>query len=575
MFKNNKYWVSLIILLGYFIQFLLSKFSLIHLNINENILRNIISIAIGSLSSILGILVSILILSINITEKTISEQMKNTILDYKPLSYYFQVSISTLLIMISANFLLNETVSNLAINITLYGTLFYIISILLLVSTMKQVIKKASSKESILDVLKCMNEQEAKDYLHENFDQNNSFYSITLIGVNLINNKDRISLRTILNYFEKILIKKIDETEPKIANQLREILNAYVKVQYNFLKEVNSENREWVLHEIIETYKNIRIKGIKQNIPFYDFIEYDEFIEKCIIKTFKFDNSDLSQISLWVFGELYKANLNYFVPSENKTQFGIHNDGKFEANEEFDDLLHSQWTYISSTLLYKFKNIINKIDFNNEQLIIACVMDYNNMIGKTLKSNNLSINQRNSLIKSLANYLKDFIILSIRNNKEYEPFLTLIHIYNDMKNEKKTSYYWLISIMIELLFSITKHNRLNKHILNDFGTVGRSLAKDITKDENAKLVILKLFKGFSKVAAKIESNKNLKTYDNYVEIYKQMESIIIWIKKDNSSISDELLNELQTILDELVYYDEFKQLLNSEEIHIEQYFIED
>lgn len=575
MFKNNKYWVSLIILLGYFIQFLLSKFSLIHLNINENILRNIISIAIGSLSSILGILVSILILSINITEKTISEQMKNTILDYKPLSYYFQVSISTLLIMISANFLLNETVSNLAINITLYGTLFYIISILLLVSTMKQVIKKASSKESILDVLKCMNEQEAKDYLHENFDQNNSFYSITLIGVNLINNKDRIGLRTILNYFEKILIKKIDETEPKIANQLREILNAYVKVQYNFLKEVNSENREWVLHEIIETYKNIRIKGIKQNIPFYDFIEYDEFIEKCIIKTFKFDNSDLSQISLWVFGELYKANLNYFVPSENKTQFGIHNDGKFEANEEFDDLLHSQWTYISSTLLYKFKNIINKIDFNNEQLIIACVMDYNNMIGKTLKSNNLSINQRNSLIKSLANYLKDFIILSIRNNKEYEPFISLIHIYNDMKNEKKTSYYWLISIMIELLFSITKHNRLNKHILNDFGTVGRSLAKDITKDENAKLVILKLFKGFSKVAAKIESNKNLKTYDNYVEIYKQMESIIIWIKKDNSSISDELLNELQTILDELVYYDEFKQLLNSEEIHIEQYFIED
>ncbi|MBJ7931857.1 hypothetical protein JDS81_21580 [Bacillus cereus group sp. N31] len=94
-------------------------------------MRNIISIAIGSLSSILGILVSILILSINITEKTISEQMKNTILGYKPLSYYFQVSISTLLIMISANFLLNETVSNLAINITLYGTLFYIISILI------------------------------------------------------------------------------------------------------------------------------------------------------------------------------------------------------------------------------------------------------------------------------------------------------------------------------------------------------------------------------------------------------------------------------------------------------------
>lgn len=575
MFKNNKYWVSLIILLGYFIQFLLSKFSLIHLNINENILRNIISIAIGSLSSILGILVSILILSINITEKTISEQMKNTILDYKPLSYYFQVSISTLLIMISANFLLNETVSNLAINITLYGTLFYIISILLLVSTMKQVIKKASSKEAILDVLKCMNEQEAKDYLHENFNQNNSFYSITLIGVNLINNKDRIGLRAILNDFEKIVIKKIDETEPKVANQLREILNAYVKIQYNFLKEVNSENREWVLLEIIETYKNIRIKSIKQNIPFYDFIEYDEFIKKCIIKTFKFNNSDLSRISLWVFGELYKANLNYFVPSEKKTQFGIHNDGQFEANKEFDDLLHSQWTYISSTLLYKFKNIINKIDFNNEQLIIACIMDYNNMIGETLKSNNLSINQRNFLIKSLANYLKDFIILAIRNNKEYEPFMTLIHIYNDMNSEKKTSYYWLISIMIELLFSITKHNRLNKHILNDFGTVGRSLAKDINKDENAKLVIFKLFKVFSKVAAKIESNRNLKTYDNYVEIYKQMESIIIWIKKDNSSISDKILDELQAILDELVCYDEFKRFLSSEEIHIEQYFIGD
>ncbi|MGR9050558.1 hypothetical protein ACQ4XT_18145 [Halobacillus faecis] len=570
-----KYWVSFVIILGYLTQFLLSQYTLIKVNVDEDILRNIINIAIGSLSSILGILVSVLILSITIAGKTISEQMKNTILEYKILSYYFQVSISTLLIMITANFLLNDTVTNLAVNVTLFGSFTFILSILILVPTIKKTIIKASSRESVMGVLKRMNEGEAQVYLKSEYDQNNSFYSISIIGVNLIKNQDRIGFVEILNHFQKVLSNRIKDINPNIANQIRDLINSYVKIQYVFLKDVDSENKEWVLHEMINTYIKLKKRAVEQNLPYFDFLEYDDFIQECLIKALHFD-IELSKESLKVYQKIYESNLDYFVPSEVSTRFGSLNDNcEFEANKEFDQLLHSQWTYISSTLLYNFKKVINKIDFNAENLIVSCVLDYNRMIEKTLKSDNLSENQRVRLIQALSNELIDFITTSMKENTVYEPNISFFYFHGDLNGEKKSAYYWHISFMIDLLMPVTKYNRLNSGILNDFGTVGRSLAKELLIDEEAKIIIFKLFKTFSNVAKVIEPNATIKAYKNYIEIYEQMESIILWIKKDVDKAPENILDELNEILKELNQLEDFKNILNSEESFLKQYLLEE
>lgn len=562
----KRFWLIILLVIIFLLQFYLSKFTFFEVSINNFNVPEFISICIGSLSSLLGIIVSVLILGITLSEQTFGSRLKYVLLNESALINFFIVSLFCIFTFIFINFIYNGTVTNLIVNLTIYAVLLYSLAILSIYPLIKIFLLKATSKKHIDKLLSNINFPIGEEYLKEKHTEENTFYILEGIGLHAINSNDRKSLHHILNGFTDFFYKEIEKKDHLEANSIRDIINIFMKIQSRWLSTVKSDSEEWVVLYFMKFYKSIRVKSTEKNFNHINFFEYDFFIERSLKRVDPFlETPSLIHIQHFLI-DIYKANLKEFVPIEELTmlnsEFYKNDNG---TNDSFRN--DQQWGFLQGDFISKFNKIARINGFKEEERITHYVLSYNSILSEILSNENLTEKQKLVLTRSWTMGLKEYLIEAIKNNSEYIPYTITYLKYPEKHVENTESNYWLISILSEILLYLFKNGKLKKHTINDFGGIVRLNLRRLENDSNAKAVIMKISNILYDIAMEIQkSDDNLKfqMMENYIEIYKEIESFIKFSRKEENKISEESIEEWKDMLGKLVSYDKFKASLEDE-----------
>ncbi|WP_147533379.1 hypothetical protein [Bacillus marasmi] len=562
----RRFWLIVLLVIIFLLQFYLSKFTFFEVSINNFNVPAFISICIGSLSSLLGIIVSVLILGITLSEQTFGSRLKYVLLNESALINFFIVSLFCIFTFIFINFIYNGIVTNLIVNLTIYAVILYALAILSIYPLIKIFLLKATSKKHIDKLLSNINFPIGEEYLKEKHTEENTFYILEGIGLHAINSNDRKSLHHILNGFIDFFYKEIEKKDHLEANSIRDIINIFMKIQSRWLSTVKSDSEEWVVLYFMKFYNSIRVKSTEKNFSHINFFEYDFFIERSLKRVDPFlETPSLIHIQHFLF-EIYKANLKKFVPIEELTmlnsEFYKNNNG---TNDSFRN--DQQWGFLQGDFRSKFDKIARINGFKEAERISHYVLSYNSILSEILSNENLTKKQKLVLTRSWTMSLKEYLIEAIKNNSEYIPYTITYLKYPEKHVENTESNYWLISIISEVLLYLFKNGKLKKHTINDFGGIVRLNLRRLEIDSNAKAVIMKISNILYDIAMEIqksEDNIKFQMMENYIEIYKEIESFIKFSEKEEYKISEETIEEWKGMLGKLVSYDKFKASLEDE-----------
>ena len=550
----------------FLLQFYLSKFTFFEVSINKLNVPAFISICIGSLSSLLGIIVSVLILGITLSEQTFGSRLKYVLLNESALINFFIVSLFCIFTFIFINFIYNGTVTNLVVNLTIYAVILYALAIFSIYPLIKLFLIKATSKKHIDKLLSNINLSMGEEYFKEKHTEENTFYILEGIGFHAINSNDRKSLFLILNGFIDYFYKEIEKKDFLEPNSIRDIINTFMKMQSRWLSAVKSDTEEWVVLYFMKFYNIIRVKSAEKNFNYINFYEYNFFIERSLKRVDPYlETSSLIQIQ-HLLSDIYEANLKKFVPSEELTMlnsdFYKNTNG---INDKFTD--NEQWEFLQYDFRNMFDNIARINGFKEEERITHYVLSYNRILSEILSNENLTEKQKLVLTRSWTMSLKEYLIEAIKNNSEYMPYTITYLVYPKKHVENTESNYLLISIISEVMLVLFKNGKLKKHTINYFGGIVRFNLRRLEIEPNAKTVIMKISNILYEIAMEIqksEDNLNFRMMENYVEIYKEFDSFIKFSRKEEYKISEESIGKWNDMLDKLVSHDKFKAILEDE-----------
>lgn len=256
------------------------------------------------------------------------------------------------------------------------------------------------------------------------------------------------------------------------------------------VKHAEDYNQIWVMRLILNTYIIIRRYGVEKKIPYYDFIEYEDFIHDMCIKCMR--NGSLEIVDrywrfLFVFIE-YNIEMN--LPEESELLI-FH---KKVTKEKYDYNKYAQWDYIASSIFRRIDSINEEaIKLKEMEVVISSLYSYNSLFIKIVKSKELSEKQKRYIIGYGSYQLKQTIIKLVDKKADdqilttYEPFFisesfeisldVFLILFNDYTN---------------IIMYLAKNRVLSTYELNNYVTLGRSIADRIDKGELIELVMKKI-----------------------------------------------------------------------------------
>ncbi|NQD67271.1 hypothetical protein HP456_15250, partial [Bacillus haikouensis] len=564
----GEYSLTALLIFIYVIIIFLSGYSLVSVDFELDTLRNMISIVIGSVSSLLGIVIAVYILAISIFEQNFNKISFAKFMKTKVLQKYIQLCIITIIVMINANFSLNETITNFSLNILCFGIILYLFCLLRIAPTINEIVNDSKSYEPLKEILKQLNERSGKKYLESNDElTDNPFYSLSLIAENIIRRNERQLINIIMEKYIDLIKEKILENKGGEVNSCRDYINTFVKLFRRFYKTANETSHDWIMHRLLNDYVNIRSFGVENNISFYDFIEYEEFIEEICNKSIGTNNSRLAVRYLYFLKDFYKFNIELNLPGEE--DIITFRDKENIVKKEIDHLKNSQWDYIASAIFSRIDSTIKTaIKREDSEVYSFLTFIYNSIFEITIKNDQLSTKQKRMLIMRSSYSMSQLIQLEVERISDLELLSTYNIITASTNNEN--SNIDLISILcndfIELFPFLLKHKKINFTLLNDYGALGRQLSSHINDHEFIGLILKKLMNIMANTANTAIEKLELKTLTMYLEIYKEVESIFTWCKKNSSDT--ELLKELEEILSKMNEYETIQSLVEEDNFYL-------
>lgn len=547
---------------------ILSNFSFIKVDISYAMLSNAITIIIGSISSIFGIVIAIYILAYSLFEKNYSS-ISLKLLNSKELSYYIQLCLSIVVIMIISNFLLKENINNVSLNLIGLGTILYILSLALIYPIIRILISDSKSNKYIDELLSKLNEVTAKDYLQprkiEDLQQN-PFYELSTLSKSLIIGNERILLIQILNYCEELIKQNINRNTKKDTNFSREFIKAFVYLFKSFKKNSEESNEIWCMSLIFNNYMNIREYGVINKIPYYDFIEYEEFIHNMIMKCLRNGHLEIVNSYLGFLFNFIELNIDNNLPDESELL--IFSKG-VDVKKDYDYAKTGQWEYLSSSIFRRI-DIINQeaIKIKEIGVVTSTFYSYNYLFSMVIKSVKLGDKQKRSLISYGSFHLEQNIIKIIERNLDdqllttYEPFSV-----SDSFGINKDLFLILFNAYTNIILHLSKYKVLSSFELNQYGTLGRSLAKYIDQGETIELVMKKIVGIMVTISKHVENELTVYSMKLYIELYKQAESIIKWCKNSKAK-NDQLIIDLENTIKKMDSYDRISEIMGDEKVFL-------
>ncbi len=536
------------------------------LNIDDpSIISNILSILIGSLASILGIIIAIFLVSFQILRQNYSYHALHKLFETEEVKFLFYLFICTILTSLFTLLTLKRTLTITGYNLFYFTNLLFIFCLLVLFPALRNFLDITRSNRNLLKMIRSITYSDIhgfagfyqKKYLADKIEKN-PIYILYEIATSSINNNDLVTLKLILlettNKFTEIIKSKKENYNTK------EIVRGFDFIVGNMALQAIKNNSESILARIMFKVKEMHLVYAKNKFSSMDLIEINSRIRNILLKTIENKMDNNAEHNFSILEDILINQLRYNVPKENELSASLNvvKKEKNEKGESLDNLnINFEWSYVSNDYINTFYYcIVKAIELKNEYNAIYGIYMLGNLVMDIDPISEIGNLQKMELLSKCYSNIR--ILLLECSNQDLLPKgeLLVSLTFNSAVISSilfKNNEYSKIPLLgfCSTLIALSKNNFFDALLLKDLGEIGISSIEKINENNFFLEALLLICNTFKIIILELKRIGTQFEYQTYSEIFNQLYSIDSVMKKNHikNKILEDKISKLLNIYD--------------------------
>jgi len=540
------------------------------LNIDDpSIIFNILSILIGALASILGIIIAIFLVSFQILRQNYSYHALHKLFEIEELKFLSYLFICTILTSLFTLLTLKRTLTITGYNLFYFSNLLFIFCLIVLFPALRNFLDITRSNRNLLKMIRSISYSDIHDfagYYQKNIladkIEKNPIYILYEIAISSIKNNDLVTLKLILlettNKFTEII-----ELKKENCNT-REIVSGFDFIVENMALQAIKNNSESILARIMFKVKEMHLVYAKNKFSSMDLIKINSSIRDILLKTIENKMDNNAEHNFLTLEDILINQLRYNVPKENElsASLDVVKKEKNEKGESLDNLnINLEWNHISNDYINTFYYcIVKAIELKNEYISIYGIYMLGNLVMDIDPISEIGNLQKMELLNKCYSNIRILLLECSNQNLLPRGELLVSLTFNNAVISGilfKNNEYSKIPLLefCSTLIALSKKDFFDEALLNDLGKIGISSIGKINESKLFLEALLLICNTFKIIILELERVGKQFEYKAYCEILNQLYSINDVMKKDH--IKNKILEDNISKL--LKNYDNFKE----------------
>lgn len=533
---------------------------------DPNFISNILSIIIGSLASILGIIIAILLVSFEILRKTYSHYALHGLFEYDNLKFLFSLFISSIIVSVIALVTLEAPLKIYNFNLLYLSIMLFGICLIILYPFVRRGLDITRSKKKIMDMIESINYSHIMNYLQISRTrihgesvasiEKNPIYILNEIVTRSFDNKDTVIPEMILIRSTDVLLNLIKNNS---EYDIRDLINGFLIILKNSAFQAIRNESVNILRLVMIQIKRIHIFCAKSRFDWSNLVELNGIFQDILHKTIEANLTEVAENNFIILESILFNQLFHNVPKEDDLfwfQERIQRK-KIEEDEQESIKRENQWDIVSRDYLGMFFSCIDKaLELRNVNIALYGTYILNSFVSEIEKIH-LGSKQKKQLIRDCYHYISSSIISARKNgllSKRNITFISFSFNYNTILNilKKHDQEYSKIPLLdfCGTLIVLAQEKFFDEFILNNLGALGRSLIERVNENNLFLEALILVCNTFYKIYEQVKLSDLEEGSKILNEIFKQVDSLKRWMKAKN--VKNKILeNKIKKILKEL------------------------
>ena len=536
------------------------------LNIDDpNIIFNILSILIGSLASILGIIIAIFLVSFQVLRHNYSYHALHKLFETEELKFVFYLFICTILISLLTLLTLKRPLTITDYNLFYFANLLFVFCLLVLFPALRNFLDITRSNRNLLRMIRSIAYSDIHNFacyyqknIYADKIEKNLIYILYEIAISTISNNDLITLKLILlettNKFTEIIESK------KENHNTREIVMGFNFIVDNMALQAIKNNSESILAKIIFKVKEMHLVCAINKVPWMGLIEFNSSIRDIFLKTIENRMDNNAEYNFLILKDILINQLRYNVPKENELSASLDVVQK-EKNEKEESLNNHnknlEWNIVSNDYINTFYYcIVKAIELKNEYISIYGIYMLGNLVMGIDKISEIGNLQKMELLNKCYSNIR-ILLLECRNQNLLPRGELLVSLtFNNAVISGilfKNNEYSKIPLLefCSTLIALSKKNFFDTSLLKDLGEIGMSSIGKINENKFFLEALLLICNTFKIIILELERVGKRVECQTYSEIFNQLYSIDRFMKEKQikNKILEDKISKLLRIYD--------------------------
>lgn len=532
-----------------------------------NFISNILSIIIGSLASILGIIIAILLVSFQILRQTYSHYALHGLFEYGDLKFLFSLFISSIIVSVIALVTLEDPLKIYNFNLLYLSIMLFGVCLIILYPNVKKCLDITSrSKKKIMDMIESINYSHIMNYLQISRTrihgesvasiEKNPIYILNEVVTRSFDNKDTVIPEMILIRSTDVLLNLIKNN---LEYDIRDLINGFLIIIKNSAFQAIRNESVNILRLVMIQIKRIHVFCAKSRFDWSNLVELNDIFQDILHKTIEANLTESAKNNFIILENILFNQLFHNVPNENNLlwfQERIQRK-KIEEDEQESIKRDIQWHTVSQNYLGMFFSCIDKaLELRNGNIALYGTYILNSFVSEIEKIH-LGSKQKKQLIRDCYHHISSYIIFAKKNELlsiHNIGFISLSFNYDTILSilKKRDQEYSKIPLLdfCGTLIVLAQEQFFDENIQNILGAIGRSLIEKVNENNlflEAEILICNTFYKIYEQVKLSELEEGSKILD---EIFKQVDSLKRWMKAKNVK-NKKLENKINEILEEL------------------------
>lgn len=539
---------------------------------------NILSIIIGALTSILGVLIAIIVVAFNIFRKYYNFYAFRTFFKNKKLRDFITFYLLTITIAYLTLIEISNPLKPHIINLIYLAIVLFVISLWILFPYSNAIISSSQSKGNIKKIVNQISVDNVRVYklrseIMPSFSQleieENPIFVLNELGTRTLKDNDWLTSIYIISASEWKLFELLNDhlkenghKDEKKNQERGRIIELFILIVKPIAYQAIKTEDEGVLTNVLGFIENFHYVAAQNQMAWYEVSALNDFFRNLLKKTLEAKLDNITYMGLLSVQNIMKDHLENNVPSEDEIFKLQYWKGNKNLKKSWDSQKDIQWDAVSRNYPEIISEIAkNAIELHNEEIVTKGMISLLDIMINVIKMP-LGDLQKFDVVKNCCWGINDLIKIKIDTNLYGDNFYLSyfgIVIKGAIENAGKKILKTIFYSYAYNLRALAQKGMLSLYELNDIGALGRlftgKIDENILYKESLIFIIILFDKLRETVENPIRDNKSF-----YVELCEQVISIRTWMKQENKE-DKEIDEQIDKVLSNFKDYKELKEKL--------------